>query len=45
MDCLTTVRVVTELSAFVDEIQPSANYMYAVRISGRFRSVNTRTVV
>ncbi len=35
----------SELSAFVDEIQPSANYMYAVRISGRFRSVTTRTVV
>ncbi len=24
---------------------PCANYMYAVRISGRFRSVTTRTVV
>ena len=34
-----------ELSAFVDEVEPSANYMYAVRITGRFKSVRTRTVV
>ena len=34
-----------ELSAFIDEIEPSANYMYAVRITGRFSNVVTRTVV
>ena len=34
-----------ELSAFIDEIGPSANYMYAVRITGRFSEVSTRTVV
>lgn len=34
-----------ELSAFIDEVEPSANYMYAVRISGRFSNVVTRTVV
>lgn len=34
-----------ELSAFIDEVEPSANYMYAVRITGRFSEVSTRTVV
>ena len=34
-----------ELSAFIDEVEPSANYMYAVRITGRFSEVTTRTVV
>lgn len=34
-----------ELSAFIDEVEPSANYMYAVRITGRFSNVVTRTVV
>ncbi len=34
-----------ELSAFIDEVEPSANFMYAVRISGRFSNVVTRTVV
>mgnify|MGYP002759817321 CR=1 FL=1 len=34
-----------ELSAFIDELEPSANYMYAVRITGRFSNVVTRTVV
>ena len=34
-----------ELSAFIDELEPSANYMYAVRITGRFSDVVTRTVV
>ncbi|WP_394282168.1 acetolactate decarboxylase [Corynebacterium sp.] len=32
------------LSAFIDELEPSANYMYAVRISGLFDDVTTRTV-
>lgn len=34
-----------ELSSFIDDLEPSANYMYAVRISGRFSNVVTRTVV
>ena len=34
-----------ELSAFIDEVEPSANYMYAVRITGRFSNMVTRTVV
>jgi len=34
-----------ELSSFIDDLEPSANYMYAVRITGRFSSVVTRTVV
>lgn len=32
------------LSAFIDEVEPSANYMYAVRITGTFSSVKVRTV-
>ncbi|HIW96080.1 MAG TPA: acetolactate decarboxylase, partial [Candidatus Corynebacterium gallistercoris] len=35
----------SELSAFIDGMTPSENYMYAVRIAGRFSSVRTRTVV
>lgn len=34
-----------ELSTFIDDVEPSANYMYAVRITGRFSNVVTRTVV
>ena len=34
-----------ELSTFIDDAEPSANYMYAVRITGRFSNVVTRTVV
>lgn len=34
-----------DLSAFIDEMTPSANYMYAVRITGAFSDVTTRTVV
>ncbi|RRO86719.1 acetolactate decarboxylase [Corynebacterium bovis] len=34
-----------DLSAFIDDMTPSANYMYAVRITGTFSSVRTRTVV
>lgn len=34
-----------ELSSFIDDLEPSANYTYAVRITGRFSSVVTRTVV
>ncbi|MDN5721400.1 MAG: acetolactate decarboxylase [Corynebacterium sp.] len=34
-----------DLSNFIDEMTPSANYMYAVRITGRFSKVTTRTVV
>lgn len=33
-----------ELSGFIDELQPSENYMYAVRITGRFSTVTVRTV-
>ncbi|KQB86309.1 Alpha-acetolactate decarboxylase [Corynebacterium lowii] len=34
----------TELADFIDELQPSENYMYAVRITGRFSDVTVRTV-
>lgn len=34
-----------DLSAFIDEMTPSENYMYAVRITGHFVDVTTRTVV
>lgn len=34
-----------DLSGFIDEMTPSANYMYAVRITGTFSNVTTRTVV
>ena len=34
-----------DLSNFIDEMTPSANYMYAVRITGHFNLVTTRTVV
>ncbi|MHA2788245.1 acetolactate decarboxylase [Corynebacterium sp. S7] len=34
----------SELSAFIDKMEPSANYMYAVRIIGHFDEVVTRTV-
>ncbi|WP_370451994.1 acetolactate decarboxylase [Corynebacterium sp. 320] len=34
-----------DLSGFIDEMTPSENYMYAVRITGRFSRVTTRTVV
>ena len=34
-----------QLSAFIDKLEPSANYMYAVRIVGTFKEVTTRTVV
>lgn len=33
-----------ELADFIDELQPSENYMYAVRITGRFSEVTVRTV-
>lgn len=33
-----------ELSEFVDSLEPSRNYFYAVRITGRFADVVTRTV-
>ncbi|MDK8451194.1 acetolactate decarboxylase [Corynebacterium mastitidis] len=33
-----------ELAGFIDELQPSENYMYAVRITGRFSEVRVRTV-
>lgn len=33
-----------ELSAFVDSLLPSQNYMYAVRIAGHFDDVTVRTV-
>ena len=35
----------SDLSSFIDGMTPSENYMYAVRISGRFSEVTTRTVV
>ncbi|MCQ4619294.1 acetolactate decarboxylase [Corynebacterium sp. CCUG 59401] len=34
----------SELSAFIDELQPSGNYLHAVRITGSFDTVTTRTV-
>lgn len=34
-----------DLSEFVSGMMPSENYMYALRISGHFASVTTRTVV
>lgn len=34
----------SELAAFIDELQPSENYMYAVRITGTFSQVTVRTV-
>lgn len=34
-----------DLSGFIDAMTPSENYMYAVRITGHFSSVTTRTVV
>lgn len=34
-----------DLSKFIDGMTPSSNYMYAVRITGHFSSVVTRTVV
>ncbi|MBC3186153.1 acetolactate decarboxylase [Corynebacterium sp. zg-331] len=34
----------SELAGFIDELQPSENYMYAVRISGVFNEVTVRTV-
>lgn len=41
----TPVNIVrSELSAFVDSILPSDNYMYALRITGEFEFVTTRTV-
>ena len=33
-----------ELSAFIDDLEPSGNYFHAVRISGSFTNVVTRTV-
>ncbi|RAV33199.1 acetolactate decarboxylase [Corynebacterium heidelbergense] len=33
------------LSEVIDEMLPSSNYMYALKITGRFSSVRTRTVV
>ena len=33
-----------ELSAFIDELEPSGNYFYAVKITGTFSHVVTRTV-
>ncbi|WP_312714479.1 acetolactate decarboxylase [Corynebacterium flavescens] len=35
----------SDLSDLIDEVLPSANYMYAVRMVGTFSSVTTRTVV
>ncbi|MDK8894617.1 acetolactate decarboxylase [Corynebacterium sp. MSK006] len=34
----------SELAEFIDSVQPSENYMYAVRITGRFSDVTVRTV-
>lgn len=33
-----------QISKFIDQLLPSKNYMYALRISGTFRSVTVRTV-
>jgi len=33
-----------ELSSFIDQLEPSANYFYAVKITGRFSEVVVRTV-
>ncbi len=35
----------TQASVFIDTLLPSQNYMYALRITGEFSSVRTRTVV
>lgn len=35
----------SELSEFIDGMTPSENYMYALRITGHFSNVKTRTVV
>ena len=34
----------SELSKFIDELEPSGNYFHAVRITGTFSTVTTRTV-
>lgn len=34
-----------DLSSFIDSMTPSENYMYALRIRGKFTEVRTRTVV
>ncbi|QYH20157.1 acetolactate decarboxylase [Corynebacterium aquatimens] len=34
----------SDLSSFIDSLEPSANFFYAVRITGRFSEVVTRTV-
>ncbi|WP_151549106.1 MULTISPECIES: acetolactate decarboxylase [Corynebacterium] len=34
----------SDLGTYIDSLQPSENYMYAVRISGQFHDVSVRTV-
>lgn len=34
----------SELAGFIDDLQPSENFMYAVRITGTFKEVTVRTV-